>query len=163
MINLVSIALSNSPANTPANSPANTPANPVADARSNVVTGGASRSPVGAAPARRRCRGALVVGALVVGALALMSCAERPDIAARIDLAARDAPAPDLVPLGPVLAAAAGLAGAEGTAGAPVAGPPAARIAALGARADRLRGPVVDAGTRARMADAARRAVQIRG
>ncbi len=97
------------------------------------------------APPRLRCA---LVGAL----LGLAACAGRPDIAARIDPAALAAPAPDLVPLGSLLTAAAALDGTT------VAGPPAGRLAALRARANRLRGPVIDTGTRAAMAAAARRA-----
>ena len=93
---------------------------------------------------------------LPVLCLALAACVERPDVAARIDPAALAAPTPALVPLGPLLASAAAL-GAT-----PVAGPPEGRIAALNARAARLRGPVVDAATRARMAEAARRGAAIR-
>lgn len=84
-------------------------------------------------------------------ALALSACADFPALDARMTEADRNAPFPGLVPLGPLLAAA------DARAGSP---PPAAdlpgRIAALNARAAALRGPVIDAATTARIADALR-------
>ncbi len=85
--------------------------------------------------------------------LTLGACAERPDVASRIDPAALSEPGPVLMPLSPVLAAADGIAAAG-----PVAGPPPARLAALRARAAGLRGPVVGPAVRAAMAAAGRRA-----
>lgn len=82
--------------------------------------------------------------------LALSACATFPELDASIDDAARAAPYPELVPLQPILARANAL----GTTGRIT---PAseqafdARVAGLRARAARLRGPVVDAATRARM------------
>lgn len=84
-------------------------------------------------------------------ALLLSACAGFPALDARMTEADRTAPWPALVPLGPVLAAADARAGAP-----PPAGDLPARIAALNARAAALRGPVIDAATAARIADALR-------
>lgn len=86
--------------------------------------------------------------ALVV-ILVLSACAAPPAIDARLTAADRTAPFPDLVPLGPILAAA------DATGTAPPVGL-ADRIAALAARAQDLRGPVIDAATRQRFAQALR-------
>jgi len=77
-------------------------------------------------------------------------CADFPELDGLVDDRGRAAPYPDLVPLGPILAQA-GAAGPRADPGAGVLD----RAAALSARAARLRGPVIDAGTRARMERAA--------
>lgn len=89
----------------------------------------------------------LIALVLVLG---IGGCAQFPELEGLVDDATRSAPYPDLVPLGPILSRA--------DAGAPARDPGAgvlARAAALEARAARLRGPVIDAATRARMARAA--------
>lgn len=88
--------------------------------------------------------------ALLVGLAVLSACAEAPRPPLPDDPRVATAPAPDLVPLGPILAAA--------DARLPRTGPDlaqslASRAASLRARAERLRrAPLIDATTRARMA-----------
>lgn len=82
--------------------------------------------------------------------LGMGGCVEFPALDGVVDDTTRNAPYPDLVPLGPILA--------QADAAAPGRDPGAgilARAAALSARAARLRGPVIDGGTRARMERAA--------
>ena len=74
--------------------------------------------------------------------LAVTSCGPWPDPQFD-DTAARAAPFPLLVPIDTLVSQAPATAAPDG--------PPASRIAALNARAARLRGPVVDSATRARM------------
>ncbi|MCC7321502.1 MAG: hypothetical protein IT542_11070 [Rubellimicrobium sp.] len=69
-------------------------------------------------------------------ALLTAACTQFPELDARLTAADRSAPYPALVPLGPLIAAA----GADDRAALPDL---AARIAALRARAARLRGPVI--------------------
>jgi hypothetical protein len=84
---------------------------------------------------------------LFICLLGLGACADVPVLEDRIDQAARDAPFPALINIDPLLAEAN-------------AAPPAAQItsnvnaqiASLRARANRLRGPVIAAPDRARMA-----------
>ena len=90
--------------------------------------------------------GPLLCSLLVAGPLlALVACAEFPQLDSTLDDAARAAPYPDLVPLGPLLAAQAPVAATD---------PGRAtqdRAAALRARAARLRGAVIAPAERARM------------
>ncbi|WP_089904779.1 hypothetical protein [Loktanella fryxellensis] len=81
-------------------------------------------------------------------ALILSGCAEVPDLDGRISAAAAAAPYPTLQPLAPMLVQAAAPARVTPATTAAVDGD----AAALRARAAALRGPVVDADTRARMA-----------
>lgn len=74
----------------------------------------------------------------------LTGCGAWPDPTIPGDASARAAPWPVLQPLGTL--------GADRRAGAAPMLPPAARAAALRARAAALRGPVVDRATRARLA-----------
>lgn len=75
---------------------------------------------------------------------ALAACAPFPQIGTVTN---PDAPYPDLVPLGPLLAQA----DAPGQITPASVADLSARVAGLQARAARLRGPVIDPGTRARM------------
>lgn len=76
----------------------------------------------------------------------LAACTPFPDLDDTLDPAVRDAAFPKLIPLEPVLA------GVPDTRTKPaVLVNVNARIAALNARANRLRGPVIPASTRARM------------
>lgn len=77
--------------------------------------------------------------------LVLTACARPPALDGTATDADRRAPYPRLLPLSEVLA---GVPETEAAAAAPDLG---ARIAALNARADALRGPVVPNGTRTRM------------
>lgn len=79
-------------------------------------------------------------------AAALPGCAQFPELDASVTDAARSAPYPDLVPLGGLRARLATTRIAPDT--VPTI---EARIARLEARADRLRGSVIDDATRARM------------
>lgn len=87
---------------------------------------------------------------LLILVLGIGGCADFPELDGLVD--ERDAGAiyPDLVPLGPILAQAE-QAGPPRDPGAGVLD----RAAALEARAARLRGPVIDAATRARIDRAA--------
>jgi hypothetical protein len=80
-------------------------------------------------------------------ALVLSGCADVPDLDGRISAQAAAAPYPTLQPLAPLLAQAAAPARVTPATTAAVDGD----AAALRARAAALRGPVVDADTRARM------------
>lgn len=77
----------------------------------------------------------------------LAACADVPALEDRIDATARDAPFPALINIDPLLAQtyAAPQSQAE-------VADMNARIAGLRARADRLRGPIIPASLRARMA-----------
>ena len=75
--------------------------------------------------------------------LALSACVTFPEVEARVNDAALNAPYPDLVPIGPILAQ-----GGQTTRDATIS---ANRLAALRARASQLRGPVIDRATRLRM------------
>ncbi|SLN40249.1 hypothetical protein [Pseudooctadecabacter jejudonensis] len=83
--------------------------------------------------------------------VALSACAEFPELDQRISPQLAAAPVPDLIPLAPLIAQA----GADGAAGAATAETTArslsGRVAALNARAARLRGPVLPPATRARL------------
>lgn len=87
----------------------------------------------------------------------LAGCAATPELNGRVRQSDPGAAYPDLVPLAPLLARADGLAASPQTS-------PAAittmnnRVAGLKSRAARLRGPVVDGATRARMQAARARA-----
>ncbi len=84
---------------------------------------------------------------LCAGPLLLAGCADIPDLDDNLTPAARSAPYPALVPIAPLLAGTEQAQQIkEGTAPA-LQG----RVAALRARAARLRGGVVDGGTRRRM------------
>ena len=86
--------------------------------------------------------------------LALAGCAEAPSLDGRISAAAAAAPYPVLQPLAPLLAQAAQPGRITPQTPRQLEG----GAAALRARAAALRGPVVDAATRARMQAAAARA-----
>lgn len=86
----------------------------------------------------------------IIVLIALVACTPRPQLNGTIDAAARNAPYPVLVPLAPLLAQADAAAATSQITPASVADFDA-RIAALHARAIRLRGPVISAATRARM------------
>lgn len=80
----------------------------------------------------------------------LGACADFPDLDARVDAATRDAAYPTLQPLDPLIARASALE----TNGQITTASVAAfdnRIANLRAKSARLRGPIIDAATRARM------------
>ena len=79
------------------------------------------------------------------------ACTQFPELDATLDQATLDAPYPDLVPLGPLLAQADGIA-QTGQTSATAQASFDSRLARLRAQAARLRGPVVDRATRARMA-----------
>lgn len=84
-----------------------------------------------------------ILSFVIIGFFA--SCAPFPDLDHTIDPAARDAGYPALVPLGPILNAAnASQTTIDAT---DING----RIAALNARANRLRGAVIDSATLARI------------
>ena len=84
---------------------------------------------------------------LCLGLPALVAgCAEFPQLDGRVAPEDRDAAYPRLVPLGPIVARAGEVTISETTEQGI-----AARVAALRARAARLRGTVIDGGTRARM------------
>jgi len=78
----------------------------------------------------------------------LAGCADFPDLPGT--MAAGDAPFPALVPIDGLLALAAGSGAAVLRAEAGTAGV-MGRVAGLSARANALRGPVIDGATRARM------------
>lgn len=77
--------------------------------------------------------------------LTLGACVEFPQLDDRVAEADRTAPFPDIIPLSQILTQA------EAQVAPPAPRDLGARIADLNARADRLRGTVVDAATRARM------------
>lgn len=83
---------------------------------------------------------------LIIAITGLIGCAEFPQIDGTLDLAARSAAYPTLQPLDPLLAQAQSLHTTDQIT-------PAlnTRTAQLMARATRLRGPVIDANTRAKM------------
>lgn len=85
---------------------------------------------------------------VLIAIAGLGACADFPEIDGTIDAAARNADFPTLQPLAPLLVAA----NQTGTQINPASVVNFdTRIAALRTRAARLRGPVVDAATRARM------------
>ena len=87
---------------------------------------------------------------LVIALASLGACAEFPQLDGAIDAAARATPYPVLQPLGPLLAQA----DAQQSTGQSTSSRVAAlqtRLASLQARATRLRGPVIDAQTGARL------------
>ena len=89
---------------------------------------------------------------LVIALLCVTTgCTQFPELDATLDQATLDAPYPDLVPLGPLLTQADGMAQTGQTSAAALASFDS-RLARLRAQANRLRGPVVDRVTRARMA-----------
>lgn len=92
---------------------------------------------------RRHHSTALIGAALAV----LVGCAQFPEVDAALGRESARAGYPRLIPLEGVLAAAAGGA----TAGPDLGAGLAARAARLRLRAGALRGPVIDAATRARM------------
>lgn len=102
--------------------------------------------PSAASAPHRRLRAAALISAAVL--LGLPGCAQFPRLDAAISDAARAAPYPDLLPIGHLRAATA--TPDPGSAAGP-AGELAARVAALRARAARLRGPVIPPQERARM------------
>jgi len=79
--------------------------------------------------------------------IGLAACAEIPALEDRIDATARNAPYPTLINIDPLLAQAGQTA--SGTA---ITQDMTARIAALRARANALRGPIIPASLRNRMA-----------
>ncbi len=83
--------------------------------------------------------------AVLIPFLALMACAQFPQLDARVDAAEQSAPPP------PLLTADQLVSHTPQTTVAPPSAAPG-RLAALRARAGRLRGPVIDPATRARMA-----------
>lgn len=89
--------------------------------------------------------------------LALIGCAIAPDLPGTDDTAARAAAAPDLVPLAAILAQADALSARPDP-----AQDVATRVAGLRARADRLRGNVIDRATRQRLAAARTRLAALR-
>ena len=84
---------------------------------------------------------------LVLMCLLLAGCADAPSLDGRISAAAAAAPYPTLQPLAPLLARAARPGRIDTASTLRMDG----GVAALRARAAALRGPVVDASTRARM------------
>ncbi len=88
-----------------------------------------------------RCATALVLG------LALTACSQFPELDATVPADGKDVDYPQLVPLEPLLARAETDISDTDQTEATVS----ARVAALRARASRLRGTVIDAETRARM------------
>ncbi|MCO4846707.1 MAG: hypothetical protein KC448_01895 [Yoonia sp.] len=87
---------------------------------------------------------------LFLALAALGACADFPDLDARVDAATRDAAYPTLPPLDPLIARASALK----TSGQITAASVAAfdvRIANLRAKSVRLRAPIIDAATLARM------------
>ena len=78
----------------------------------------------------------------------LAGCADIPELPGT--MVADDAPYPALIPIEGLLAAAAGADAAIRVADAGTAGV-MSRVAGLSARANALRGPVIDGATRARM------------
>lgn len=88
--------------------------------------------------------------ACLICLFALSACTEFPALEGTIAPAQTNAPYPDLVPLSPLIAQAnAGNAAQDGAQSAQSALEP--RLAALRARAARLRGPVIPASQRARL------------
>ena len=79
--------------------------------------------------------------------IGLAACADVPALEDRIDAAARDAPYPALINIDPLLAQAS-----TATPALAIEQDVTARAAALRARANRLRGPIIAPGLRARMA-----------
>lgn len=80
----------------------------------------------------------------------LAACAAQPNFDDRIDAAGRNADYPTLQPLAPLIARAAALNTAGKITPASVASFDS-RIGDLRNKAQRLRGPIIDSGTRARM------------
>lgn len=93
------------------------------------------------------CRAALLL------CLALSGCTQFPQLDAVVSASAKSAAYPRLQPLDGVLARA----NASTTDPAALRGDLAARVAALRARAARLRGPIIEPAVRARMNAALRR------
>lgn len=88
------------------------------------------------------------VSALPLAAcLMLSSCAEFPELDQRISPELAAAPVPELVPLAPLIARANAAPRITAATTAGLSG----RVAALAARAARLRGPVIAAPVRTRM------------
>ncbi|MCO6381588.1 hypothetical protein [Oceanicola sp. 502str15] len=85
--------------------------------------------------------------------LALSGCTQFPELDAVVSASAKSAAYPRLQPLDGILAQA----NASTTDPAAVRGDLSARVAALRARAARMRGPIVEPPVRARMNDALRR------
>lgn len=87
----------------------------------------------------------------------LTGCTQFPELDGTVSPAVANAPPPELVPLAPLLAQANS---GQTTANSAEAAQQAltSRLASLRARADRLRGPVLPAATRARMIRAMRAA-----
>jgi len=84
---------------------------------------------------------------LLLCVLSAAGCTQFPELDQRITPELANAPAPDLVPLAPLIARAESSSGAAASALADVE----PRLAALRARAARLRGPVIPAADRNRM------------
>tara|TARA_R110002094_G_scaffold47079_1_gene58731 strand:+ start:260 stop:568 length:309 start_codon:yes stop_codon:yes gene_type:complete len=87
---------------------------------------------------------------LVIALASLGACAEFPQLDGAIDAAARNAPYPVLQPLGPLLAQARAQQSTGQSTPARIAAFET-RLVSLQSRATRLRGPVIDAQTRARL------------
>ncbi|KPP85044.1 MAG: hypothetical protein HLUCCA08_11745 [Rhodobacteraceae bacterium HLUCCA08] len=81
---------------------------------------------------------------------ALAGCADLPALEGRVSADIAAAPYPAITPLGPILARADALA-VSGRASPAALAPVEARLAALRARADALRGPVIPPAQRARL------------
>lgn len=99
---------------------------------------------------RRPCNVRAMRHFIIIATTALWGCSDFPDLSARIDAQARAADYPALLPLDPLLARADALE----TQGAITPASVAAfdnQIAALRAKASRLRGPVIEPAVRARM------------
>ncbi|WP_375280779.1 hypothetical protein, partial [Pseudooctadecabacter sp.] len=77
----------------------------------------------------------------------LVACTEFPELDQRITPELAAAPVPDLVPIAPLIAQANAAARVTEASASTLSG----RIAALNARAARLRGPVIPAPVRTRM------------
>lgn len=91
---------------------------------------------------------------MILGLTGLCACAQAPQIDGAFGAVDRDAPFPDLIPLAQLTAGTGTPARITPETNAALAN----RIAALRARAARLRGPVVDNATRAKMNAAIARA-----
>lgn len=87
---------------------------------------------------------------IIIALASLVACAEFPQLDGTIDAAARAASYPTLQPLAPLLANAASMQTTGQFSDAANASFDA-RVAQLQNRAARLRGPVIDAATRAKM------------
>lgn len=87
--------------------------------------------------------------AIVLTLALIAACTQMPALDGRIDAAAREAPYPALLPLGPLLARASG---GSRTVGSPdLSADLPRRLAGLERRARALRGPVMTAAERARL------------